>query len=291
MSLIGEPNAGKSSLINSFVGEKIAIVTHKAQTTRMSLRGIVIRGSSQIIFMDTPGIFKANRFLERIMVKSAWKSSNDSNVTCLIYDATKTEINENTSKILHSLNKFNNPVILVLNKVDLIRRKTLLPLIDRFNNIANFNKVFMVSALNGDGTEDLLNWLSEQMPEGPFLYDDDDISDMPIRQMASEILREKLILNLHQEIPYNLIVETESWETRDDKSVKICQNIYVSRKSHKSIVIGNSGNNIKLIGTIARKEMQSIFNFKVHLFIRVKVREDCLTDTKLLQSIGIDTNA
>jgi len=257
----------------------------------MSLRGIVIRGDTQIIFMDTPGIFKANRFLDRIMVKSAWKSSNDSNVTCLIYDATKTKINENTSNILHSLNKFIHPVILVLNKVDLIKRKDLLPLIDKFNNITNFDQIFMVSALNGDGTEDLLYWLSGQMPEGPFLYDVDDISDMPVRQMASEVLREKLILNLHQEIPYNLVVETESWETKDDKSVKICQNIYVSRKSHKSIVIGNSGNNIKRIGTMARKEMQSIFNFKVHLFIRVKLREDCLIDPKLLQSVGIDTNA
>ena len=278
-------------MINNIIGEKVSIVTHKRQTTRSVLKGIFVKDQTQIIFLDTPGIFEANRFIDKMMVKIAWKYSNESNIICLLYDASKSKISHETIKILEILKDQKASVILILNKVDLIKKKELLPLISKFKNIFSFKEVFMLSALNGSGIIALIDWLIKEMPECPFLYDSDYITDTPQRQIASEILREKLFLNLHDEIPYNLVVDNEIWNEKKNNSIEIHQNIYVTKNSHKAMIIGHSGNNIKRIGIIARKEMETLFSKKIHLYIRVKIKDNCLTDSKLLESSGLDTSA
>ena len=278
-------------MINNIIGEKVSIVTHKKQTTRSVLKGIFVKDQTQIIFLDTPGIFEANRFIDKIMVKTAWKYSNEANIICLLYDASKTKISQETIKILEILKNQNASIILILNKVDLIKKKELLPLILKFKNIFTFNEVFMLSALNGSGINGLIDWLIKEMPECPFLYDSDYITDTPQRQIASEILREKLFLNLHDEIPYNLVVNTEIWNEKKNKSIEIYQNIYITKNSHKAMIIGHAGSNIKRIGILARKEMETLFSKKIHLYIRVKIKDNCLTDSKLLELSGIDTSA
>ena len=278
-------------MINNIIGEKVSIVTHKKQTTRSVLKGIFVKDQTQIIFLDTPGIFEANRFIDKIMVKTAWKYSNEANIICLLYDASKSIISQETIKILEILKNQNATIILILNKVDLIKKKELLPLILKFKNIFTFNEVFMLSALNGSGINGLIDWLIKEMPECPFLYDSDYITDTPQRQIASEILREKLFLNLHDEIPYNLVVNTEIWNEKKNKSIEIYQNIYITKNSHKAMIIGHAGSNIKRIGILARKEMETLFSKKIHLYIRVKIKDNCLTDSKLLESSGIDTSA
>ena len=255
------------------------------------LKGIFVKAQTQIIFLDTPGIFEANRFIDKIMVKTAWKYSNESNIICFLYDASKSKISQETIKILEILKNQKVSVILILNKVDLIKKKELLPLISKFKNIFSFNEVFMLSALNGSGISDLIDWLMKEMPECPFLYDSDYITDTPQRQIASEILREKLFLNLHDEIPYNLVVENEIWNEKKNNSIEIHQNIYVTKNSHKAMIIGHSGSNIKRIGILARKEMETLFSKKIHLYIRVKIKVNCLTDSNLLESSGLDTSA
>ena len=291
VTFMGAPNVGKSTLVNTLVGEKISIVTHKAQTTRSSLRGILMYEKSQIILIDTPGIFSPNRKLDRAMVGSAWNSSNEADVVCFVYDAARKSTDNNTIKILEGLSKFKTKLCLIMNKIDLIDTKKLLPLIESLSQKYNFNNVFMISALKNNGIRDLKLWLSNQMPVGPYLYNPDEISDIPARLMVSEILREKLILNLHQELPYNLIVDSEGWETKQDKSIKISQIIYVSKPSHKAMVIGKSGKNIKLIGMLARKEIQILLNTKIHLFLRVKIKEKCLEDANLLKKWGLEVSA
>ena len=225
------------------------------------------------------------------MVKAAWRSFNKSNVICFLYDCTKKNIDEYTIKILEELKSNHAPIILILNKIDLINKKKLLPLIDNFKKLFNFEEIFMLSALDGSGTELFLNFLIKKMPESSFIYDHNDLTDTPKRQIASEILREKLFINMHDEIPYNLVVETESWKEKINSSIEIFQNIYVTKKSHKGMIIGHSGKNIKMVGILARKDMENFFDKKVHLYIKVKVRENCLQDAKLLESTGLDTSA
>ena len=278
-------------MINNIIGEKVSIVTHKKQTTRSVLKGIFVKDQTQIIFLDTPGIFEANRFIDKMMVKTAWKYSNESNIICFLYDASKSKISNANIKILEILKDQKESVILILNKVDLIKKKELLPLISKFKNIFSFKEVFMLSALKGSGIIELVDYLIKEMPESPFLFDSDYITDTPQRQIASEILREKLFLNLHDEIPYNLVVDNEIWNEKKNNSIEIHQNIYVTKNSHKAMIIGHSGSNIKRIGIIARKEMESLFSKKIHLYIRVKIKGNCLTDSKLLESSGLDTSA
>ena len=278
-------------MINNIIGEKVSIVTHKRQTTRSVLKGIFVKEQTQIIFLDTPGIFEANRFIDKLMVKTAWKYSCESNLICLLYDASKSKISQETIKILEILKAQKASVILIFNKVDLISKKELLPLISKFKDLFSFKEVFMLSALNGSGIVALVDYLINEMPECPFLYDSDYITDTPQRQIASEILREKLFLNLHDEIPYNLVVDNEIWNEKKNNSIEIHQNIYVTKNSHKAMIIGHSGNNIKRIGIIARKEMETLFSKKIHLYIRVKIKDNCLTDSKLLESSGLDTSA
>ena len=225
------------------------------------------------------------------MVKTAWKSSNKSTIICFLYDCTKSIIDGYTIKILEELKSNHTPITLILNKIDLVKKNELLPLIHNFKKLFEFEEIFMLSALDGSGTELLLNSLIKKMPEGPFLYDQNDLTDTPNRQIASEILREKLFINMHDEIPYNLVVETESWKEKINTSIEIYQNIYVTKKSHKGMIIGHSGKNIKMVGILARKDMENLFGKKVHLYIKVKVRENCLQDAKLLESTGLDTSA
>ena len=288
---MGAPNAGKSTLINTIIGEKIAIVSHKSQTTRTSIKGILLKQNTQIVFIDTPGIFKSKRFLDELMVNNAWKSLNDSDLVCLIYDVGIKNINSNTLEIIKNLKNIHRPVVLILNKIDLINKKDLLPLISEFQSLFKFEKIFMLSALKSKGIKDFLDWITKKMPVGPFLYPIEDITDTNLRYLASEILREKLLLNMHQEIPYNLIVSTETWKEKKDNNLEIHQNIFVSKTSHKAMILGKSGQNIKRIGILARKEMEKAFNKRIHLYTRVKIQEKCLTNISLLKSSGLDVDA
>ena len=291
VSLVGAPNAGKSTLINTIIGEKIAIVSHKSQTTRTSIKGIFLKQNTQIVFIDTPGIFKSKRFLDELMVNNAWKSLNDSDLVCLLYDVGIKKINSNTLEIIKNLKNINRPIVLILNKIDLINKKDLLPLISEFQSLFKFEKIFMLSALKSKGIKDFLDWITKQMPVGPFLYPIEDITDTNLRYLASEILREKLLLNMHQEIPYNLIVSTETWKEKKDNNLEIHQNIFVSKTSHKAMILGKSGQNIKRIGILARKEMEKVFNKRIHLYTRVKIQENCLTNINLLKSSGLNIDA
>ena len=243
------------------------------------------------MFIDTPGIFKSKRFLDELMVNNAWKSLNDSDLVCLIYDVGIKNINSNTLEIIKNLKNINRPIVLILNKIDLINKKDLLPLISEFQSLFKFEKIFMLSALKSKGIKDFLDWITKQMPVGPFLYPIEDITDTNLRYLASEILREKLLLNMHQEIPYNLIVSTETWKEKKDNNLEIHQNIFVSKTSHKAMILGKSGQNIKRIGILARKEMEKVFNKRIHLYTRVKIQENCLTNISLLKSSGLDVDA
>ena len=278
-------------MINTIIGEKIAIVSHKSQTTRTSIKGIFLKQNTQIVFIDTPGIFKSKRFLDELMVNNAWKSLNDSDLVCLLYDVGIKNINSNTLEIIKNLKNINRPIILILNKIDLINKKDLLPLISEFQSLFKFEKIFMLSALKSKGIKDFLDWITKQMPVGPFLYPIEDITDTNLRYLASEILREKLLLNMHQEIPYNLIVSTETWKEKKDNNLEIHQNIFVSKTSHKAMILGKSGQNIKRIGILARKEMEKLFNKRIHLYTRVKIQENCLTNINLLKSSGLNIDA
>ena len=290
VSFIGSPNVGKSTLLNALVGEKISIVTHKAQTTQKCIRGIVMHNDTQLILMDTPGIFSPSRFIDNVMINSAFKSMNGADVICLIYNSCSKTIDQNVKKIIKSLNGLKVQTCLIMNKIDLIEKKSLLTKVNDIFLQHKFDKVFMISALKKHGLKDLVSWLANQMPHGPHLFDSNEISDSPIRLMISEILREKLIINTHQEIPYNLLVSTDSWKENSDKSITIHQIIYVEKESHKKIIIGKSGKTIKNIGIVARKEMQTFLNTKVNLFLRVKVKHKCLNDPILFKSLGLDIN-
>ncbi|MBB3235286.1 GTPase Era [Phyllobacterium endophyticum] len=287
IALIGAPNAGKSTLVNQLVGSKVSIVTHKVQTTRALVRGIVIHGQTQMVLVDTPGIFKPKRRLDRAMVTTAWGGAKDADLILVLIDVEQ-GIDEEAEAILGSLHEKKRKVILVLNKVDRIEAPKLLELAQKANEMVNFDKTFMISALKGYGCKDLLKYLADNLPEGPWYYPEDQISDMPMRMLAAEITREKLYLRLHNELPYSSHIETESWEEKKDGSVRIQQVIYVERDSQKKIVLGHEGQAIKAIGQSARKELMEILEQKVHLFLFVKVRDNWGNDPERYREMGLE---
>jgi GTP-binding protein Era len=294
VAIIGAPNAGKSTLVNALVGSKVSIVSPKVQTTRMAVRGVAMRGDTQIVFVDTPGIFKPRRKLDRAMVKAAWSGAGDADAICLIVDAPALA-NEpdglsarDTHAIVDGLKANNQKAALILNKIDGMKRETLLPLVDKLNSEGVFEQVFLISALKGDGIEDVAKWCASKMPEGPWLYPEDQAADIPLRLLAAEITREKLYLRLHDELPYATTVESEAWEERKDGSVKINQVIYVQRESQKSIVLGKGGQTIKKIGELARIEMETLFGRRVHLFLFVKLKEGWAEDREIYSGMGLE---
>ena len=287
VALIGAPNAGKSTLLNQLVGTKVSIVSRKVQTTRTQIRGIALEGASQIIFVDTPGIFRPKRRLDRAMVGSAWGGAGDADVVCLLIDARR-GIDEEVEAILGKLPDVRRPRMLVLNKIDLIERGKLLALTAAVNERAPFERTFMVSALTGDGVEDLRRVLAERMTPGPWLYPEDQVSDAPLRALAAEITREKIYERLHEELPYRSTVETDSWQERPDGSVRIEQTIFVERDSQRKIVLGEGGRTIKSIGQAARREIAEVAETKVHLFLFVKVRENWSDDPARYREMGLD---
>ena len=287
VALIGAPNAGKSTLVNQFVGSKVSIVTHKVQTTRAIVRGIVMHGPAQIVFVDTPGIFKPRRRLDTAMVTTAWGGAKDADIVLAIIDAER-GLKGDAGAMLERLADIRQPKILVLNKVDRVKHDSLLALAQEANGRAGFERTFMVSALTGSGCKDVLDYLAQALPEGPWYYPEDQISDLPMRQLAAEITREKLYLRLHQELPYSSTVETEKWEEQKDGSVRIEQVIYIERDSQKKIVLGEKGATIKAIGSAARKEIAEILEKKVHLFLFVKVRENWGDDPERYREMGLE---
>ncbi len=286
-AILGATNAGKSTLVNRIVGAKVSIVTHKVQTTRARVLGVMIEGDAQIVLVDTPGIFDPKRRLDRAMVQAAWQGADDADITVLVVDA-KRGASHDVMAILERLANVKTPRILVLNKIDLVERSLLLELAAKLNEGGLFTDTFMVSATNGDGIGALVARLSADMPDGPWLYPEDQLTDMPNRLLAAEITREKAFLRLHQELPYSLTVETEAWEERRDGSVKIDQTIYVTRDGHKGIVLGKGGATMKAIGQESRVELEELLGRRVHLFLFVKVREGWLDDPERFRNIGLD---
>ena len=288
VALIGAPNAGKSTLLNGLVGSKVSIVTHKVQTTRALVRGIAIHGEAQIVFVDTPGIFAPRRRLDRAMVTTAWGGAADADLVALLIDARK-GLSDDNRAILAQLGEYpdRRPRILILNKIDATRRETLLALAAEANELCRFERTFMVSALTGDGTGDLLDYFAQAMPEGPWLYPEDQMSDLPLRWLAAEITREKLMLRLHQELPYHATVETETW-TETKKGVRIEQVIFVERDNQRKIVLGKGGQTIKAISTAAREDLSALLERPVHLFLFVKVRENWSDDPERYREMGLD---
>ena len=287
VALIGAPNAGKSTLVNRLVGAKVSIVTHKVQTTRALVRGIATHRNAQIVFVDTPGIFQPKRRLDRAMVTTAWGGAKDADLVLVLIDAER-GLTGDAEAMLERLADVRQPAILVLNKVDRVARETLLGLTSAANERAKFEATFMVSALTGSGCEDLLDFLARRLPEGPWYYPEDQLSDLPMRQLAAEITREKLYLRLHQELPYSSHVETEKWEEKKDGSVRIEQVIFIERDSQKKIVLGSKGETIKAIGAAARKEIGEILGQTVHLFLFVKVRENWGDDPERYREMGLE---
>ncbi|MGA2045554.1 MAG: GTPase Era [Roseiarcus sp.] len=301
VALIGAPNAGKSTLINALVGSKVSVVSRKAQTTRTTVRGIVIEGAAQIVFVDTPGLFAPKRRLDRAMAASAWSAAADADVLALLIDARQEShgsggggkgpgaaLGEQTETILAALRDIRRPKVLVLNKIDLVDRSALLGLAQTLNAAMTFEATFMISAATGDGLDRLRERLASMMAPGPWLYPEDQITDAPIRALAAEITREKLFERLHDELPYQTTVETDSWKELPDGSVRIEQTIFVSRDSHKKIVIGEGGRTIKSIGTAARKDIAEANDGPVHLFLFVKVRADWLDDPERYRAMGLE---
>ncbi|MCB1445821.1 MAG: GTPase Era [Rhizobiaceae bacterium] len=287
VALIGATNAGKSTLVNRLVGAKVTIVSHKVQTTRAIIRGIAIEDRTQIVFLDTPGIFKPRRRLDRAMVTTAWGGARDADVILFLIDSER-GLKGDAETILEALKDVRQRKILVLNKVDRVRPEELLKLAQAANEAVTFDATFMVSALTGSGCDDLMQHLARTLPDGPWYYPEDQISDLPMRQLAAEITREKLFLRLHQELPYSSHVETEKWEERKDGSVRIEQTIYVERESQKKIALGKNGEAIKAISTAARKEIAEILEQPVHLFLFVKVRENWGDDPARFREMGLD---
>jgi GTP-binding protein Era len=287
VALIGAPNVGKSTLVNALVGSKVTIVSRKVQTTRALIRGIVIENNAQVILVDTPGIFLPKRRLDRAMVATAWSGAHDADLVCVLLDA-KAGIDEEADAILTKLASVDHEKILALNKIDLLPREKLLALAKAANDRLRFAETFMVSALSGDGVADLRRALAERVPPGPFLYPEDQMSDAPMRQLAAEITREKIFRQLHQELPYQSTVETDSWTERKDKSVRIEQTIFVERESQRKIVLGKGGTAIKSIGAQSRKEIADILGAPVHLFLFVKVRENWGDDPDRYREMGLE---
>ncbi|MCP4316837.1 MAG: GTPase Era [Hyphomicrobiales bacterium] len=287
VALIGAPNAGKSTLLNHLVGAKVSIVSHKVQTTRSLVRGIVIHDRTQIVFIDTPGIFKPRRRLDRAMVTSAWGGAHDADIIFFLVDAER-GLAGDALNILQSLTEVKRPKFLLINKIDRVKPEALLELAAKANETVPFDQTFMISALKGAGCKDVLDHLAKTLPEGPWYYPEDQISDLPMRQLAAEITREKLYNRLHQELPYASHVETEKWEERKDGSVRIEQVVYVQRDSQKKIVLGRGGETIKHISQSARKELTGILEQPVHLFLFVKVRDNWGDDPERYRELGLE---
>jgi GTPase len=287
VAVIGAPNVGKSTLVNALVGGKVTIVSPKVQTTRRLVRGIALEGNAQLIFIDTPGLFAPRRRLERAMVTTAWSGAQDADIVLLVVDA-KRGLAADTGAILDRLATLAARTALVLNKIDLVAKPVLLDLARKANARIAFAATFMISALTGDGIADLKAWLAHEVPEGPWLYPEDQISDAPLRSLAAEITREKLFLRLHQELPYRSTVETEAWKEQPDGSVRIEQTIYVERESQRKIVLGKGGQTIKAIGSDARKEIADLIGQPVHLFLFVKIREDWADDPERYREMGLE---
>lgn len=288
VALIGEPNAGKSTLLNRMVGAKVSIVTHKVQTTRARIRGVAMEGQSQIVFVDTPGLFQPRRRLDRAMVAAAWGGAADADVVVLMVEAHR-GVTEGVKAILSGLGDLTGRrVALAINKIDRVKTERLLALTQELNTAFAFEETFMISAEKGHGCDTLRTWLAEAVPAGPWLYPEDQLSDLPMRMIAAEMTREKLTLRLHQELPYQMTVETENWEERKDGSCKIDQLIYVMRDGHKGIVLGNKGETIKAVGQAARAELEEFLGRKVHLFLQVKVRPNWLEESERYDEMGLN---
>ncbi len=287
--MIGEPNAGKSTLLNRMVGAKVSIVTHKVQTTRARIRGVALEGDCQIVFVDTPGLFKPRRRLDRAMVAAAWGGAADADLVVMLIEAHR-GITEGVERILEGLGDVSKGrrVVLAINKIDRVQSDVLLAITKEMNERFPFDETFMISAEKGYGVTDLRKWLAGELPEGPWLYPEDQIADLPMRMIAAEMTREKLTLRLHQELPYQLTVETEHWEERKDGSARVDQIIYVSRDGHKGIILGNKGETIKAISKLAREELTEFLGRKVHLFLQVKVREKWLDEAERYSEMGLD---
>jgi len=287
VALIGAPNVGKSTLVNALVGSKVTIVSRKVQTTRALIRGIVIENNAQIVLIDTPGIFQPKRRLDRAMVSTAWSGAHDADMVCVLLDA-RAGLDEEAESIFAKLEGVKHPKLLVINKIDLVAREKLLALAQTANERIAFQQTFMISAMSGDGVDDLRRALAEAMPEGPYHYPEDQMSDAPLRHLAAEITREKIYRNLHQELPYQSTVETDSWKELKDQSVRIEQTIFVERDSQRKIVLGKGGATIKAIGADARKEIADILGQKVHLFLFVKVRDNWGDDPERYREMGLE---
>jgi GTP-binding protein Era len=287
IALLGAPNAGKSTLLNSLIGQKISIVTQKVQTTRARIRGICIEGTAQLVFIDTPGIFQPKRRLDRAMVSAAWSGAGDADVIAVLVDAER-GIDGNTRTILKGLQETERKAVLIVNKVDLVEKQDLLNLTKDLTELDLFSDVFMVSALTGDGVADLRAFFAANAPVGPWMYPEDQLSDVSERLIASEITREKLFLRVHQELPYAATVETVNWYQKKDGSIRIDQVVFVERESQKGIVLGKGGRTVKDIGVAAREELQELFDCKVHLFIQVKVRKNWSNERAHYREMGLD---
>lgn len=289
IALIGEPNAGKSTLLNRMVGAKVSIVTHKVQTTRARIRGVAMEGAAQLVFVDTPGLFEPRRRLDRAMVAAAWGGAADADIVVLLVEAHR-GVSEGVERILEGLGDIakGRKVALAINKIDKVEAPVLLGLSQKLNEKFPFVETFMISAERGHGVDALRGWLAAELPQGPWLYPEDQIADLPMRMIAAEMTREKLTLRLHQELPYQLTVETENWEERKDGSCKIDQLVYVVRDGHKGIVLGHKGETIKQVGKAAREELETFLGRKVHLFLQVKVRPNWLDEAERYSEMGLN---
>ena len=291
VTLIGAPNAGKSTLMNAMVGQKVSIVTPKVQTTRSRIRGIAMQDDTQIIFVDTPGIFSPKRRFDRAMVNAAWQGAADNDALLLLHDCARTRLDDETKMIISKLAEHKQAAALVLNKIDLAKQEQLLSRTAELSALFPFERVFMISAHSGNGLADLKSWLAQKMPSGSFLFDPDDLSDLPVRLLAAEILREKLFLNLHQELPYQMTVETESWVERKDGSAEVRLSVFVAREGHRGIVLGKRGQTIKRIGQAARRELEQALERRIHLMAHVKYRKDWMEDKDRYTTWDLDFDA
>jgi len=292
IALIGEPNAGKSTLLNRMVGAKVSIVTHKVQTTRTRIRGVGVAGSAQLVFIDTPGLFRPRRRLDRAMVAAAWNGAADADLVVLLIEAHR-GVTEGVTAILDGLREragSGAKIALAINKIDRVKSEKLLALTTELNEAFDFVATFMISAEKGHGVPDLRNWLADEVPPGPWHYPEDQVADLPLRKLAAEITREKLTLRLHQELPYQLTVETESWDERKDGSVRIDQVIYVARDGHKGIALGPKGETIKAVGKASREEISAFLGRKAHLFLQIKVRPNWQEEAGRYREMGLDFN-
>ena len=290
-TLIGAPNAGKSTLMNAMVGQKVSIVTPKVQTTRSRIRGIAMQDEAQIIFVDTPGIFSPKRRLDRAMVNAAWQGAADNDVLLLLNDCARVSLDDETKMIIAELIQQEQDAALILNKIDLATPEQVLVRTAELSTLFSFEKVFMISAHTGNGLLDLKTWLAQKMPLGPYLFDPNDLSDLPVRLLAAEILREKLFLNLHQELPYQMTVESESWVEREDGSAEVRLSVFVAREGHRGIVLGKRGQTIKRISQAARKELEKVLERRIHLMCHVKYRKDWRDDKERYTAWNLDFDA